>query len=531
MSRKYITLKSGSDIESLLASDLKRWAVLSMPVTGVRFDKRTLELLDTDHDGRVRADEILDAIRFLKDRNVDLQSLFTKDPEVEGKLADVVAKTNDLDKLPPSAEDLALLAEWEKKGREPAVLVAGADTPAAVAALDAVEKTVGDYFLGADDLPLVSDEPERMLPLRERVNPKFADAIFAFGEKCVKPVLGDVAQISRRDFARVVAAFAPYRAWVASKPVMNAGKKAEFEVVERELRYRLHLLELLENFASMRRLYADGEQAIFQTGVLRIDSREMKLCFHVDSEAAHSDLSGRSKCCVIYLKLTRPADKAERLICAVVTAGGIASLYAGRNGLFLDRDGQQWEAVITKVVENQVSLVEAFWAPWRKIGQGIAKALGKFLGDRQNAAVTNVQKGTESAQVGGAAMASSVAAVGIGISMVGAATASIMAAIRGMDAVQLVLAVLAVILVVSLPSVIITWFKLRQRDIGAVLNAGGWAVNRTLGFSVKRARAFTIRIAPSPLFRILLIVLAIVVVALVGAYLYAWYTCGGCACK
>jgi hypothetical protein len=92
---------------------------------------------------------------------------------------------------------------------------------------------------------------------------------------------------------------------------------------------------------------------------------------------------------------------------------------------------------------------------------------------------------------GGAALASSVAAIGIGVGMVGAAAASLMAAVKGMGPWQAVAAVVAIILVVSLPSVILTWFKLRRRDLGAILNAGGWAVNRQMRFSMKLARGFT----------------------------------------
>ena len=50
----------------------------------------------------------------------------------------------------------------------------------------------------------------------------------------------------------------------------------------------------------------------------------------------------------------------------------------------------------------------------------------------------------------------------------------------------------------SLPSVILAWFKLRARDLGAILNACGWAVNRPLTFSLGLARTFT-RPADMPL--------------------------------
>ena len=279
---------------------------------------------------------------------------------------------------------------------------------------------------------------------------------------------------------------------------MSPKSKDEFVEEERLLRYKLHIGELLRNYVTMDALYGEGNNAIFQTGILRIDAREMNLCFHVDSEAAHSALVDKSNCCVIYLKLSRPAEKAERLICAVVTAGRVGTLYVGRNGVFYDRDGKDWEAVVTKVVENQVSLAEAFWAPWKKIGDGVAGMVKKFFGDRQAKAMDSVQKGTESTQAGGAAMASSVAAIGIGIGMVGTAAAALISAIKGLHPWWMFfVALAAVVLVVSVPSMVLAYFKLRRRDLGAILNACGWAINRPMRFSMKRARGFT-KCAPNP---------------------------------
>jgi hypothetical protein len=77
--------------------------------------------------------------------------------------------------------------------------------------------------------------------------------------------------------------------------------------------------------------------------------------------------------------------------------------------------------------------------------------------------------------------------------MVGAACAGIGSLIAGLPWWKTAIGVLLVILAVSLPSVILAWFKLRRRDLGAVLNACGWAVNRPLRFSQKLAKRFTRR--------------------------------------
>ena len=512
---------TGEDIARLAELDQKCWAALSMPTTGVRFDARMLELMDADGDGRIRTPEVIAAIDFLKAKNVNLDDLLTPSEADGKKLADVLARQADLAASAPSAADKQALADWEAKGKTPEVAVFGEATAAGEAALAAVESVIDAFFAPPEDMPLVTEAPDVTLPLRDHLNPKHLEAIMAFADACVKPVLGDgVTSIDRIGWKKVKAAFAPYRAWVAAKPVMNAGKLGDLVDEERVLRYKLHLLEFLENFVSMRRLYAADESATFQMGTLRIDGKEMSLCFHVASEAAHSALSGKSNCCVLYLKLTRPSEKAERSVCAVVTAGAVAQLYVGRNGVFFDRDGKDWDAVVTKVVENQVSLAEAFWAPWRKLGEGVASTVKKFLGDKQAAAQKNVEAGTQNAQAGGAAMASSVAAIGIGVGMMGTAGAAIAAAVKGMGALQIALSIVAIVLVVSLPSVILTWFKLRQRDLGAILNAGGWAINRPMRFSMKRARAFT-KCAGNPLIcRVICTVVILAALAAGGIWYY-----------
>ena len=514
---------TGEDIARLAELDQKCWAALSMPTTGVRFDARMLELMDADGDGRIRTPEVIAAIDFLKAKNVNLDDLL-KPSEADGKkLADVLARQADLAASAPSAADKQALADWEAKGQTPEVAVFGEATAAGEAALAAVESVIDAFFAPPADMPLVTEAPDVTLPLRDHLNPKHLEAIMAFADACVKPVLGDgVTSIDRIGWKKVKAAFAPYRAWVAAKPVMNAGKLGDLVDEERVLRYKLHLLEFLENFVSMRRLYAADESATFQMGTLRIDGKEMSLCFHVASEAAHSALSGKSNCCVLYLKLTRPSEKAERSVCAVVTAGAVAQLYVGRNGVFFDRDGKDWDAVVTKVVENQVSLAEAFWAPWRKLGEGVASTVKKFLGAKQSAAQATVDASAQSTQAGGAAMASSVAAIGIGIGMVTAAAASLMAVVSGMNAKEVAISIVALVLVVSLPSMILTWFKLRKRDLGAILNAGGWAVNRPMYFSMKRARAFT-KCAPNPMWLSTLLSIALVAGIIWGLAAYQDY--------
>ena len=58
------TITSGDDIARLDSLDQKLWVALAMPTEGVDVDVKTLAVLDTDKDGRVRAPEILAAVRW-----------------------------------------------------------------------------------------------------------------------------------------------------------------------------------------------------------------------------------------------------------------------------------------------------------------------------------------------------------------------------------------------------------------------------------------------------------------------------------
>ncbi|MBP5285973.1 MAG: hypothetical protein ILO34_07720, partial [Kiritimatiellae bacterium] len=129
----------GEDIARLAELDRKQWLAISMPVKGIRFDARMLELMDTDHDGRIRADEVLGAIDFLKSKNVDFDDLFKPSEADSEALGEILAKEADLAAREPTEDEKKALAEWEAKGSSPEIAVAGDGTAEANAALAAVE--------------------------------------------------------------------------------------------------------------------------------------------------------------------------------------------------------------------------------------------------------------------------------------------------------------------------------------------------------------------------------------------------------
>jgi len=59
-----VKLDSGADLVALEQLDQKLWFALSCPTKGLEFDSKSLELIDTDKDGRVRVPEISTAVKW-----------------------------------------------------------------------------------------------------------------------------------------------------------------------------------------------------------------------------------------------------------------------------------------------------------------------------------------------------------------------------------------------------------------------------------------------------------------------------------
>jgi hypothetical protein len=84
-----VALTTGADLLALEQLDQKLWVALSCPVKGLELDEKTLALIDSDADGRVRVPELLAAIKWAAAR--------VKDPTVllAGAAALPLAAIND----------------------------------------------------------------------------------------------------------------------------------------------------------------------------------------------------------------------------------------------------------------------------------------------------------------------------------------------------------------------------------------------------------------------------------------------------
>ena len=60
-----VLIENADDLRHLGELDQKLWSVLACPTSGLEFDTRTLQMIDSDGDGRIRAPEVIAAANWL----------------------------------------------------------------------------------------------------------------------------------------------------------------------------------------------------------------------------------------------------------------------------------------------------------------------------------------------------------------------------------------------------------------------------------------------------------------------------------
>jgi len=418
-----------------------------------------------------------------------------------------------------------LLAEFDARA-----LAAVNRTEAAY--LDAAAKDMTVEAHEIVSFPVALAEPNKPLPLVKGINPAWRDAIERFRALAVAPLVGkDKTSLTREEWQSLLGKFAPYREWAASKAgaiierlgikrvreiVAGSTKSALDKAVAADLAVapeveaiahvekltRLHrdFYKLLINFVSFADFYG-RRKAIFQAGVLYLDGRSCDLCIRVNDAAKHGILAVMARSYLAYADCKRPSGE-TMTIAAAMTAGDSDNLFVGRNGLFYDRLGRDWDATITKIVDNPISIGQAFWAPYKKLLRWIEETVAKRAAAADEASTARMQAAatTVAAPTPGAPPAPPapprkldigvVAAIGVAVSGFVAATGAIMQAFFGLG-LLMPLGVLGLIFLISGPSMLIAYLKLRRRNLGPILDANGWAVNTLTKVNLPLGRSLT----------------------------------------
>ncbi len=572
-----VNIESGEDLAHLDELDQKLWTVLSCPVKGLEFDERTLALMDSDNDGKIRVHEVVAASQWLKRVLVDMGYLIEgndfiefkaiSDSSDEGKQVLEAARLI-LGQLGLKQDEISLqnvqdyMAVYEEKCKSEYTAAAGEPyeppygdgSDAAEAAVNAVRQKVADWYMrcklvqfdedatpvldvqvdkiaaiSGNDLgasaaeistyPLARPRKDAMLPLTTGINPAWQGAMAALTDAV--PELQNVESLDEGDWNAIVGKIDAYTAWkAAGETAMNEAIAAQVSEhaaaiapVERLLRYCRDYYKLIHNYVVFKDFYKRDENslAVFQAGKLYIDQRCCDLCVRVSDMGKSTASAGKSGMYLIYCHCTSKGGQQMDIV-AALTDGEIGGLHEGKNAIFYDRQGQDWDAVVTKIVDNPISVRQAFWSPYRKFGNWVTEKITKNASEKESKQFDEMTSKADTASTsltakpadGGAPadankkampfdiakFAGIFAAIGLAVGAIGGA----LAALGGFVVAKwynVILLVAAVIILISGPSMLLAWLKLRKRNLGPVLNANGWAINSNVKVNTTFGKSLT----------------------------------------
>ena len=404
--------------------------------------------------------------------------------------------------------------------------------------LSAKEEEIAAY-------PIARITGKEELDLTAAINPAWAAQFKVVKEAAVEA--GKKA-LTEADWAAIGAQFAAYTAWKAAKAgvsveklgiakvneMLQQDKKAALlDIVAQDLALKeeaeniemvdmfLHMLRdfyrLLRNFITFNDFYKKDKDisAIFQSGTLIIDQRACRFCMKVENMGAHNATAATSGMFLVYCDCTTKTSAAKQQIVAAVTVGEVGNLIVGKNAIYYDNAGVEWDAVITKVVDNPISVAQAFWNPYRRMATAVENLINKSAAEKDakmmanatakiNAAPTSLPAAPAAPADGSAPAAPAAtppfdiakfagifAAIGMAVGMIGSALAALAKELFALTWWQLLLTFAAILLIISGPSMVMAWMKLRRRNIAPLLNANGWAVNAAAKISIPFGNTLT----------------------------------------
>lgn len=383
-------------------------------------------------------------------------------------------------------------------------------------------------------LPLVRVNADHKLPLGKEINPAWNDAMATFKALVVDKELPKAEYITEEQWLGIMAKFNAYNAWMdarkgaeveslgydVAKTILEENKKdvllnlvAQDKALESksnaidQVDKLLHLYRdfytLLTNFVTFSDLYNPKKRAIFQAGTLYIDERACDLCIKVSDMGAQGAMAPLSNMYILYCDCTCKSKPDTMTIAAAVTDGDAGAIMVGKNAVFYDRDGIGWNATVTKIIENPISIRQAFWSPYRKMARSVEDMVNKRAAEKDAKVMADVNSKIENANIPAdeqkpeikppfdiAKFAGIFAAIGLALGLVTSAIGGLFSWL-GLHWYHWAIMFVAIIVVVSGPSMIMAWLKLRKRNLTPVLNANGWALNQRLLVNTKFGATLT----------------------------------------
>ena len=524
-----VRIQSGEDIRHLGELDKKMWTVLSCPVDGLEISSESLKLMDADGDGKLRLKEVV--------ATADYLCSVLKDPQTLFEQADHLALENIADEsIKAVAERIAVDG-----------VVNLADVGAAIDAVTIEEQAVPAAPLEADVIAAYKEKSAEYAAYFEQEKlQKLGLAVIP--EETPKPGMSEKKFLEMGDqISRWESEVESLKLKVESE---LAAAKAEYAPLRKLLLLHRDFYRLLRNYVTLEDFYDRNPESIasFQAGTLIMDQRACRLCIRVNDLPKHDAQAPLSGMYLLYCNCENKKTGKTAHIVAAMTQGEVKNLSVGKNAVFYDNAGLDYDATVTKIIDNPISIRQAFWTPYRKFGNWIQEKINKSAAEKDAKAFDDLTAKADAATADPAAekkpafdiakFAGIFAAIGMALGMIGAALVAVAEGMSGFHWWQYVIVFVCILLVISGPSMIMAYMKLRRRNLAPVLNANGWAVNADAIISVPFGRTLTEQVA-FPIIKIKkkglkpwakwLIALCVIAVIL-GIVCLVLHLCGFCFC-
>jgi hypothetical protein len=389
--------------------------------------------------------------------------------------------------------------------------------------------------------PIARANPERALDMTGRLNPFYGPLIERFRREVLPAVLDEAGdELTAAQWLEVKQFFAVHQQWLAERPndavagipvetlrgylsdnyagpvreLIAASTDRAFvlenlRLVEKLVLCQGHLMDLANNMVSFPHLYDPASRAMLEMGTLVMDARRFNLAVRVGNRAEHVQVAQTSQLCVLYVEVRDPLASGPYEVAVPVTAGSRGNLCVGKRGIFTDVRGRECDARVMHILENPVSVAEALAGPFKRLGRMITGKIESITAEAEKTFEQRSNEAINQAPVGQAAQGQQAAPAagpgqpsrfagggllvggGLAVAAVTSAIAYVGKTLANVHYLYILGVLASAIAAVIAPIAVVSLLKLRRRDLSAILEGSGWAINARMRLTRRQKRYFT----------------------------------------
>jgi len=369
-----------------------------------------------------------------------------------------------------------------------------------------------------EKLPIAPLNKELILDLKNITNILYKDKLEKFKENISNRVFPEFDKLTLQQWKEIKKLFSNYKNWIENKKgekVESIGeenikkflsgkyKEKIEELIDKDIQvapliqsiknleklilYKKYIIEFLNNFVSFSSVYNPEIVSLYEAGVLVIDGRKINLNILIKDINKHKKIASSSNTFIMYLNITgKENNQLQFQIASPVTSGEAGRINIGKRGIFIDRNGTEWDAEVIDIIKNPVGLLEAIKAPFIKIAENIKTQIEKITKTKQQKIEQSLVSPSSASfardiMVGG----------GVAIAAIGSSLAYITKVLSQIKVLHILITIIVIAGIILIPSLIMGLLKLKRRDLSILFEASGCAINVKMRLGTKLGEILT----------------------------------------